>query len=129
MINPLPVLREAPPPVAPLTAGAPVPALERSPVGRVALWLFVLSLFAPPLLFADDPYYLELFAKCAAISILALGIDLIWGYTGLLSLGQGLYFGLGAYAVGFSLKLQQAAARAELPPVAGPDMALPDYME
>ena len=54
-----------------------------------------------------------------ALAIFALSVDLIWGYTGLLSLGQGLYFGLGAYAVGYSLKLQQAAREAGMPLVAG----------
>ena len=55
-------------------------------------------------------------------------MDLIWGYTGLLSLGQGLYFGLGVYAVGYSLKLQQAwhVAGRELPYAPGPDMPLPN---
>lgn len=33
-----------------------------------------------------------------ALSIAALGIDLIWGYTGLLSLGHGVFFALGGYA-------------------------------
>ena len=64
-----------------------------------------------------------------ALALFALSVDLIWGYTGLLSLGQGLYFGLGAYAVGYSLKLQQAAHAAGKPLLAGPDMAMPDFME
>jgi len=40
-----------------------------------------------------------------ALAIVALGIDLIWGYTGLLSLGHGIFFGLGGYAIA-NLKLQ-----------------------
>jgi urea transport system permease protein len=35
----------------------------------------------------------------------ALGVDLIWGYTGLLSLGQGIFFALGGYALGMHLSL------------------------
>jgi urea transport system permease protein len=35
----------------------------------------------------------------------ALGVDLIWGYTGLLSLGQGIFFALGGYALGMHLQL------------------------
>ena len=38
-------------------------------------------------------------------AILALGLDLIWGYTGILSLGQGVFFGLGAYCMGMHMML------------------------
>jgi urea transport system permease protein len=41
-----------------------------------------------------------------ALAIAALGIDLIWGYTGLLSLGHGLFFALGGYALAMYLQLQ-----------------------
>jgi len=50
------------------------------------------------------------------LAIVALGIDLIWGYTGLLSLGHGIFFGLGGYAIGMHLKLQV------------PQNELPDFM-
>lgn len=43
--------------------------------------------------------------KCIAFSIIAIGLDLIWGYTGILSLGHGLYFCLGAYGMGMYLKM------------------------
>lgn len=46
------------------------------------------------------------FGKCIAYAIAAIGIDMIWGYTGILSLGHGLYFALGAYGMGMYLKLQ-----------------------
>lgn len=44
--------------------------------------------------------------KCIAFAIVAIGLDLIWGYTGILSLGHGLYFALGGYAMAMYLKLQ-----------------------
>ncbi len=50
-------------------------------------------------------YYLNLFGKYLALAILALGMDLIWGYTGILSLGQAIFFGFGAYAMGMYLML------------------------
>ena len=50
-------------------------------------------------------YTLNLIAKYLALAILALGMDLIWGYTGILSLGQAVFFGLGAYAMGMYLML------------------------
>ena len=40
---------------------------------------------------------------------MALGIDLIWGFTGLLSLGQGIFFALGGYAVAMYLQLNSSA--------------------
>jgi urea transport system permease protein len=51
-------------------------------------------------------FTLNLFGKFLAYAILALGIDLIWGYTGVLSLGHGVFFGLGAYAMGMHLMLE-----------------------
>jgi urea transport system permease protein len=49
-----------------------------------------------------------------ALAIAALGIDLIWGYTGMLSLGHGIFFALGGYALAMHLQLQ-------LPPKEIPD--------
>jgi urea transport system permease protein len=96
---------------------------------ETALFLFLLGiLLLPPLVYADDGYRIGQFAKIAALALLALSIDLIWGYTGLLSLGQGLFFGIGAYAVAYSLSLQQAALGEEKAFVAAPDMALPNFM-
>lgn len=45
--------------------------------------------------------------KCIAFAIVAIGLDLIWGYTGILSLGHGLYFALGGYCMAMYLKLKE----------------------
>lgn len=45
--------------------------------------------------------------KCIAFAIVAMALDLIWGYTGILSLGHGLYFALGGYCMAMYLKLQE----------------------
>jgi len=45
--------------------------------------------------------------KCIGFAIVAIGLDLIWGYTGILSLGHGLYFALGGYAMAMYLKLKE----------------------
>jgi urea transport system permease protein len=115
------------------TIAPPLPALPLAPVrsrwpGRVAAALFLAALFLPGLLFGGDKYWLPLFTRYMALALFAMSVDLVWGYTGLLSLGQGLYFGLGAYAVGYSLKLQAAALEDGRPFVAAPDMAMPDFM-
>ncbi len=49
--------------------------------------------------------------KCIAFAIVAIAIDLIWGYTGILSLGHGIYFSLGGYAMAMYLKLQATEGR------------------
>ena len=48
-------------------------------------------------------YYVALFGKILCYAIVALAMDLIWGYTGILSLGHGLFFALGGYAMGMYL--------------------------
>ncbi|MGN1423626.1 MAG: urea ABC transporter permease subunit UrtC, partial [Oscillospiraceae bacterium] len=49
--------------------------------------------------------------KCIAFAIVAIGLDLIWGYTGILSLGHGLYFSLGGYCMAMYLKLQETGGQ------------------
>ena len=51
------------------------------------------------------PFRLNLLGRFLSLGIVALGVDLIWGYTGLLSLGQGIFFALGGYAIGMHLSL------------------------
>jgi len=51
-------------------------------------------------------FRLNQFGKFLAFAILALGLDLIWGYCGVLSMGQGVFFGFGAYCMGMYLSLQ-----------------------
>jgi urea transport system permease protein len=51
-------------------------------------------------------YLIPLFGKYACYAILALSLDLIWGYAGILSLGQGAFFALGGYAMGMYLMRQ-----------------------
>src|SRR6478735_2926832 len=51
-------------------------------------------------------YLVALFGKYICYAMLALSIDLIWGYTGILSLGHGLFFALGGYVMGMYLMRQ-----------------------
>jgi len=50
-------------------------------------------------------FTLNLYGKYATYAVLALGVDLLWGYLGILSLGQALFFALGGYAFGMHLLL------------------------
>ncbi len=51
-------------------------------------------------------YAVQLVAKIMCYAICALAMDLIWGYTGILSLGHGVFFALGGYAMGMYLMRQ-----------------------
>ena len=84
--------------------------LEAAVVGAIALVL----IFVMPAILSS--FRLNLLGRFLTLAIVALGIDLIWGYTGLLSLGHGIFFGLGGYAIGMHLKLQV------------PQNELPDFM-
>jgi urea transport system permease protein len=73
--------------------------------------LLVLLLGAMP--WVLDPFRLNLMAKYLAFAFVAIGIVLTWGYGGILSLGQGIFFGLGGYMLAMFLKLEASAP--ELP--------------
>ncbi len=73
--------------------------------------LLILPFFA--LLPAENPlalstYTLTLTGKILCYAIVAVALDLVWGYAGLLSLGHGLFFALGGYAMGMYLMRQAA---------------------
>jgi urea transport system permease protein len=66
-----------------------------------------LNLSVPPTsAFHLADFYVSLLGKILCYAICALAMDLIWGYTGILSLGHGLFFALGGYAMGMYLMRQ-----------------------
>jgi len=67
-------------------------------------------------------YFVALFGKYLCYAILALAIDLIWGYCGILSLGHGAFFALGGYAMGMYLMRQIGTRGVYAHPI------LPDFM-
>ena len=80
----------------------------------VLVVLLLLTLAVPALHLAVPPdsplhlseFYVSLLGKILCYAICALAMDLIWGYTGILSLGHGLFFALGGYAMGMYLMRQ-----------------------
>ncbi|MEJ2654576.1 MAG: urea ABC transporter permease subunit UrtC [Acidihalobacter sp.] len=74
--------------------------------GAAVVALSVAALCAPLYL---EPTALNLLGQFLAMAILAVGLDLIWGYTGILSLGQAVFFGIGGYLMAFYLKTQGLA--------------------
>jgi urea transport system permease protein len=88
-----------------------------------ALLAPVLNLLVPPDSFFHVPTYLiSLFGKYICYALLALSVDLVWGYCGILSLGHGAFFALGGYAIGMYM-MRQIGARG----VYG-NAELPDFM-
>ena len=71
---------------------------------HLALDLALLAaLLAAPLYLSA--YHLSLLGRFLAMAILSLGLCLVWGWSGVLSLGQGVFWGLGAYVLAMHLKL------------------------
>jgi len=90
------------------------PLLSRTGWSFFMLALIAVCAVAPLLnlwLPQDSPYHMSTYAvallgKIMCYAICALAMDLIWGYTGILSLGHGLFFAIGGYAMGMYLMRQ-----------------------
>ncbi|QKJ85751.1 urea ABC transporter permease subunit UrtC [Paramixta manurensis] len=83
-------------------------------LGALAVIALILLPFLA-LLPADNPlalsvYTLTLVGKILCYAVVAVALDLVWGYAGLLSLGHGLFFALGGYAMGMYLMRQAAGS-------------------
>jgi urea transport system permease protein len=112
---------------APVAVDGPVKA-KRSPmsylapgsaspwVGRAVFLLVAIGLFLLPMMISQ-PTRIRQFAEYLCYAIIAVGIDIAWGYGGMLVLGQGLFFGIGAYSMGMYLTLENT-----------PGDALPSFM-
>jgi urea transport system permease protein len=112
-----------------MTASPLVRALDRSTIiilvvlAAIAIGVPALNLMLPPSSPFQVPTYLvSLFGKYVCFALLALSIDLIWGYCGILSLGHGAFFALGGYAMGMYLMRQIGTRGVYANPI------LPDFM-
>ncbi len=92
----------------------------------LGLFSFVLFVAFPILSLGVSPdspfhlsqYWVTLIGKIMCYAIVAIAMDLVWGYTGILSLGHGLFFALGGYAMGMYLMRQigrEGQYQADLP--------------
>ena len=79
---------------------------KRNKIIEIAVIVALVIIMAVILPTIIPAFRLRLVGRFLALAIVALGIDLIWGYTGLLSLGHGIFFALGGYALAMHLKLQ-----------------------
>ena len=110
-----------------LPPGAASSSLRRVGAGWWSIAVLALLLLVLPA--GLDAFRLGLLAKYLCFAFAAVGIVLAWGYGGILSLGQGMFFGLGSYSVAMFLKLEAAAIASSgsaLSQFYGSD--LPDFM-
>ncbi len=92
-------------------------------LGAFAIAIPVLNLMVPEgSSLHVSTYLVALFGKYICYGLLALSIDLIWGYAGILSLGHGAFFALGGYAMGMYLMRQIGTRGVYANPI------LPDFM-
>jgi urea transport system permease protein len=77
---------------------------------------------SPDSAFYLPPYLVQLLGKYLCYAILAVALDLVWGYCGILSLGHGAFFALGGYAMGMYLMRQIGTRGVYANPI------LPDFM-
>ncbi len=87
------------------------PLLTQAGWARFVLCVFLAAICVPALNLAVDPssnahlpdYVIPLLGKYLCFALLAVALDLVWGYAGILSLGHGAFFALGGYAMGMHL--------------------------
>src|SRR3984957_2149839 len=95
------------------------------PSKRVIDWIvyaaFVALIMVAPLVM--EPFWLNRVAKYLVYGMLGIAVALSWGYAGILNLGQGLFFGPGAYMLAMSLKLASQTSLQQ-----GSDKPVPDFM-
>lgn len=90
--------------------GVPRPRTTLIGLGLMAVGLFVLA----PALLTD--FQLSQLGRFICYAIVAVGIGLAWGRGGMLTLGQGVFFGLGAYAMAMHMQLADAELRGDEAP-------------
>ncbi len=87
----------------------------------LAYAIFIAISFTMPLFLEE--FWLNRMAKYMVYGMLGVAISLSWGYAGILNLGQGLFFGAGAYMLAASLKLASPTSLQQ-----GSDTPVPDFM-
>ncbi|MGC3986034.1 MAG: urea ABC transporter permease subunit UrtC [Pseudorhodoferax sp.] len=97
--------------------------IQRYQLASLALLTLLLVVVLPLCL---DIFRLNLVGKYLCYAFVAVGLVMVWGYGGVLSLGQGVFFGLGGYAMAMFLKLEASdpeSTRIQSTP------GIPDFMD
>lgn len=97
--------------------------VKRYQLGSLLLLVLLLAVVLPLTL---DIFRLNLVGKYLTYAFVAVGLVMVWGYGGVLSLGQGVFFGLGGYAMAMFLKLEASdPATTKIQSTPG----IPDFMD
>jgi urea transport system permease protein len=83
--------------------------------------VFIILIMLAPLVM--ESFWLNRIAKYLVFGMVGIAVAVSWGYAGILNLGQGLFFGVGAYMMAMSLKLASATSLQQ-----GSDKPVPDFM-
>lgn len=86
---------------------------------KIAQWVIYAVFFAALAVIPmtiDDSFLLNQLATYGVYGMLALSISLCWGFGGILNLGQGIAFGLGAYGMAMTMQLQSQTESNPIPP-------------
>ncbi len=97
--------------------------LKQQQLGSILLLALVLLVVFP---LGLDTFRLNLVGKYLTYAFVALGLVMLWGHAGILSLGQGVFFGLGGYMMAMFLKLEASdpiATKIQSTP------GIPDFMD
>ena len=80
-------------------------------LAKAAVPFLVLSLAAMALDRYEvlNPYWIQIFEHACIVAVSALGLNIIYGFTGLFSLGHAAFYGVGAYTAAFLMKTYLAA--------------------
>jgi len=98
-------------------------SIQRYQLGSLLLLVLLLAVVLPLSL---DIFRLNLVGKYLTYAFVAVGLVMVWGYGGVLSLGQGVFFGIGGYAMAMFLKLEASdpvATKIQTTP------GIPDFMD
>lgn len=95
-------------------------ALKRWHLDMLTYGVFVAVILVAPLLL--DDFWANRLSKYLVYGMLGVAISLSWGYAGILNLGQGLFFGAGAYMLAMSLKLASPTS------LQSSETPVPDFM-
>jgi urea transport system permease protein len=91
-----------------------VPGTDNPWIARGIFVVFAAVIWLIPS-FVDGPAEVRKWAEFLTYAILAVGLDIAWGYGGMLVLGQGVFFGLGAYCMGMYITLENVPPGTKLP--------------
>jgi len=109
---------------SPAMSSSSMSAKAKSP--EIVGFILVAALILVVLPLTLDIFRLNLVGKYLTYAFVAIGLVLCWGYTGILSLGQGVFFGLGGYCMAAFLKLEASSvANTKIQSTPG----IPDFMD